>query len=82
MQIRKYNTLYGLISAWIKLIESKVVFLKIPILATDFKVFFLIYPRKFVSQFVKINPRKIFQGRHSRKLIHAKINPCKVPLST
>ena len=28
--------------------------------------------------FAKINPRKNFRGRHSQKLIHAKINPRKV----
>ena len=44
------------------------IFLKIPVLAK-------INTRK---QFVKINPRKIFLGQHSGKLIHTKFNPCKV----
>ena len=61
--------------------ESKVIFsflkrkifLEIPVLAK-------INPREILQAwpFVKINPIKIFPGRYSRKLIHAKINPRKI----
>ena len=52
------------------------IFLKIPALAK-------INPHKilYAWPFAKINPRKIFRRRHSRKLIHAKINTSKVDIT-